>query len=632
MKREIITMRKTIVSIAAVIVMCISCFACIGGETAFAEEDNQGFVINDYQVDIRVHENNTMEITEDIDAYFLARKHGIYRTIPTRLDINLTSDNGDKETYSYGCSVKDVKVSGGKGSVEDGDGGTTVIKIGDPDKLVKGLQKYSISYTYVYPDDRIDDFDFIYHNVLGDRWSVPIKKFSFFMKFDKALPEGTRESLMLFSGSGGTTDNALGVKYAVREKSITGSVQDIDPGEAITIKAVLPDDYFTGEKTRSPILPILGLVIALAGVAAALFFGLRTRRKKPVQTVEFHPPEGLSPAEVGTIVDENADNRDVLSLIPWFGTQGYLTMRIVEKKVRRKTKEVIELTKVKDLPDSAPEYQRKFFNLLFEDGNVRVMDDLDERFGEEFQKVTGSLNMEFKGDRALSTGSGKSFLMSLIISVGAALFYGFSSEISTVENIIPGIMALAFLGVTVIGGMMVRSGKNKILGPIFMAAFLIAELFCIVLFCTGNCMFPLGMYLIVFAVCGLGSILASRIIAPTDYKVKMMGKLLGLKEFINVAELDRLNMLMEESPDYFYEVLPYAMAFGLEGKWSKHFENIKVDNPDWIEGPDHLGGVSAVSLCSLMNSSVSEAVSSSISSSGGGGAGGGGGGGGGGSW
>ena len=154
--------------------MCISCFACIGGETAFAEED-QGFVINDYRVSIQVHENNTMDITEDIDAYFLTRKHGIYRTIPTRLDINLTSDNGDKETYSYGCSVKDVKVSGGKGSIEDGDGGTTVIKIGDPDKLVKGLQKYSISYTYVYPDDRIDDFDFIYHNVLGDRWSVPIK-------------------------------------------------------------------------------------------------------------------------------------------------------------------------------------------------------------------------------------------------------------------------------------------------------------------------------------------------------------------------------------------------------------------------------------------------------------------------
>ena len=53
-------MRKTIVSIAAVIVMCISCFACIGGETAFAEED-QGFVINDKNI-ARLHQPHYVTI------------------------------------------------------------------------------------------------------------------------------------------------------------------------------------------------------------------------------------------------------------------------------------------------------------------------------------------------------------------------------------------------------------------------------------------------------------------------------------------------------------------------------------------------------------------------------------------
>ncbi|MGN0702401.1 MAG: DUF2207 domain-containing protein [Lentihominibacter sp.] len=624
-------MKKTVVSIAAVIVMCISCLASIGGEPAFAEED-QGFVIDDYQVSIQVHENNTMDITENIDADFYLKKHGIYRTIPVRLDINPSAAGGEDRVYSYGCSVENVAVAGREWSFEDSGSSATVIKIGDPDKLVRGRQSYSISYRYVYPDDRIDDFDFIYHNLLGDQWSVPIKEFSFVVKFDKALPETARENLRLYSGSRGAAGNELTVSYDVGETSVSGYAFGIQPGEAITLMSVLPDDYFVGEKSRSPVPSAAGLVIALAGVVTVLIFRLRTRRKKPVPTVEFHPLEGLSPAEVGTIMDETADSKDVLSLIPWFGARGYLTVRMVEKKVRKKATEVIELTRVKDLPDSAPAYQKDFFNLLFKDGDVRVMYDLDEEFGKEFRKVSEELNMEFKGERKLSTGSGKSFLMSLIISVGAAMFYGFSSEISPIENVIPGIMALTFMAVTVVGGMVIKSGKYKITGPVFMGIFLIAELLCIILFCMDNCMFSPTLCIAVFVICGAGSVIAAGLIVPTDYKVEMLGKLLGLKEFISVAELDRLNMLMEENPGYFYEILPYAMAFNLEEKWSGHFESIKMDDPEWLDVTDVDSRFSAVAFCSLMNSTVSEAVSSSVSSGSGGGAGGGGGGGGGGSW
>lgn len=623
-------MRRAIVSIAAAAVMCLACFVTAGSRPAFAGSE-QGFIIDDYRVSIQVHADNSMDITEEILADFSAKKHGIYRSIPTRLEINPSAAGGEDRVYSYGCSVENVSVTGREWSFEDSGSSATVIKIGDPDKLVSGRQNYRISYRYVYPDDRIDDFDFIYHNILGDQWSVPINKLSFEVKFDKALPETARENLRLYSGSRGETGNELTVYYDVSQTSVSGHAYGIQPGEAITIMSVLPDDYFRGEKSRSPVPPSVGLVIALAGAVAAMILGLRTRRRKPVTTVEFHPPENLSPAEVGTIVDETAGSKDVLSLIPWFGARGYLTVRMIEKKVRKKTREVIELTRVKDLPDSAPEYQKKFFALLFKEGDVRVMYDLDEKFGDEFQKVTRALDMEFKGERKLSTGSGKSFLLSLIISLGAALFFGFSSEISATENIIPGIMALVFLGVTATGGIVVKTGKYKITGPVFMGIFLAAELLCIILFCMDSCMFPPAVYFAVLVICGAGSILASRIIAPTDYKVEMMGKLLGLKEFISVAELDRLNMLMEESPDYFYEILPYAMAFNLEEEWSKHFESIKVGDPQWLEGTDDSSSFSGVALCSLMNSTVTAAVSSSVSSAGGG-AGGGGGGGGGGSW
>ena len=48
------------------------------------EAKNYDYVINNYDVDIVVNENNSFNITETIDVYFNKQKHGIYRNIPTK--------------------------------------------------------------------------------------------------------------------------------------------------------------------------------------------------------------------------------------------------------------------------------------------------------------------------------------------------------------------------------------------------------------------------------------------------------------------------------------------------------------------------------------------------------------------
>lgn len=42
------------------------------------------YVIDKYDININVNENNTLDITEKITAYFKTPKHGIYRTIPLK--------------------------------------------------------------------------------------------------------------------------------------------------------------------------------------------------------------------------------------------------------------------------------------------------------------------------------------------------------------------------------------------------------------------------------------------------------------------------------------------------------------------------------------------------------------------
>jgi uncharacterized membrane protein len=132
----------------------------------------------------------------------------------------------------------------------------------------------------------------------------------------------------------------------------------------------------------------------------------------------------------------------------------------------------------------------------------------------------------------------------------------------------------------------------------------------------------------------------------TKKSIELMGRLLGLKNFIETAELDRINMLVEENPNYFFNVLPYAYVMGLTDKWAKNFEKINVTKPIWYTSRSEMDMFDVWMMSRMMNS-CNRSISNNIrytahedsgsggggfSSGGGGFSGGGFGGGGGGSW
>ena len=146
-------------------------------------------------------------------------------------------------------------------------------------------------------------------------------------------------------------------------------------------------------------------------------------------------------------------------------------------------------------------------------------------------------------------------------------------------------------------------------------------------------------------ICVLGMILCLVYLPKrTKYGNEMLGKLRGFKNFLETVEKERLEALVMQNPNYFYDILPYTYVLGVSDKWIKKFESISLQAPSWY---DSSNGFDVSSFGTFMNStmlSAQSAMSSSPSSSsggsssggggssGGGSSGGGSGGGGGGSW
>jgi len=118
-------------------------------------------------------------------------------------------------------------------------------------------------------------------------------------------------------------------------------------------------------------------------------------------------------------------------------------------------------------------------------------------------------------------------------------------------------------------------------------------------------------------------------------------KAAGLKNFLQSQERHFAFEKGIKSQELFEKMLPFAVAFGVEKAWVKHFAKTQLANPSWYSGYGHTNTFSGDNFSKSLSSLGSKAASAAtpISSStghssgfSGGSSGGGGGGGGGGSW
>jgi uncharacterized membrane protein len=114
--------------------------------------------------------------------------------------------------------------------------------------------------------------------------------------------------------------------------------------------------------------------------------------------------------------------------------------------------------------------------------------------------------------------------------------------------------------------------------------------------------------------------------ARTASGAKALAGVLGFEDFLTHVEADHMNRI-SQTPETFEKFLPFAMALGVEKKWVGAFQNIYSQPPSWYQGNYSSGGfypIMFVNSLDNMTSSASSIMASAPRSSGGSGFGGGG--------
>jgi uncharacterized membrane protein YgcG len=531
-------------------------------------------------------------VTEDITLVYSDNNHGILRALPikndrydTKIEVISVLRDGQNEPHT---------------TYEDNNN-NFVIKIGTANLFVTGEHSYQIKYEMQRGIIKhFDDYDEWYWDINGTGWQQEVQK----LTGEVILPEeiksrGYAATNACYTGIQGSISNDCFIKPTANGYTF-GANQTLGPHETLTIAIGIPTGIFEAYTAEDWANENKGTMIWFWLIPATFLFSHRIWRKhgkdhktKGIIVPEYSPPKGMTPAEVGLVFDYKLQSRDISATIVDLAVKKYI-------KIHDDNKKYFGLIEKHDFS----------FELLKNDFSALKLHEKDIikalfpqiQIGEKI-----SLKSLDKATLALNIGNIKQKLI----------------EDLTREN-----------------GMFDEHGSKykKILIGLGIGLLIVAPvvLFVPVLFIS---LIISALILIFF-----GIFMKRRTHAGIDAYEKVK----GLEIYMKTAESDRLKMMQsverpyvepEKSYEFFENLLPYAIALGVEKSWAKQFDTLIKNNPSWLNSsvPYDTGAYIFVSslaesLGSLDRNFAKQTTSSTSGSSGSGFSGGGSGGGGGGGW
>ena len=637
-----------------------------GDGSRFVEYDHN-MSTRQYTTEVTMKEDASFELREMIDVTFLSPRHGIYRYIPDRGVIEGTDQDGRLVSMPYSMSIDLTELNlsaqnGFSGSIldelsTDTESGNFVAKIGSADYTISGDADYEIVYDMI-PTLQDKDFHTVYVNLFPTGWQNEIPAGS---RFSMTFPaEVDPDAVRLYHGSYGSKEDALDL-FDLSWDGLTlyGTLlEDLEFPEGVTLYVDCPEGYFTGVRTFNGLhmgyLAVAGIILLVTAVMF-LIFG---KDGELIRSVQFQPPQGLDSAEVGYIIDGRVEDRDIISLIIYWADQGFLTMRENGEKDL-----YLEKTGT-PLPEDAPEYAKVFYNRIFKKGSAVKVSSLNEKCYDTISAAKDLVRSHVDSIGGVYTKS--SVICRIISSILAGvpfllLFLGMES-VAILGNTmrILSIVCLCLIW----GGCIVFSlAVDRWYGTGGAARKMIASAG-LGMSAIGTAVMTVYYYsrmahrripdarpaLLAIAAATILCVLITGFMKKrTDKCLEWMGYLTGLREFIETAELDRLKVLAQDNPQWFYHILPYTFVFGLAEVFAEKLKGLALTPPDWYTSTrsgdmgwnyyvfhhsfmNHMDQTTRTMTSVPENTGGSGGSSGGFSSGGGGFSGGGFGGGGGGSW
>lgn len=498
------------------------------------------FPITSYVTQMDIQPDSSVNVTDTITADFTGEPHhGIWREIPL--------SGKDRWGSNVRIRLENLSITDDSGAdipfERSWRSGRLRLKIGSANVTIDRPQTYVIKYKLWRAVHFFQTWDELYWNAVGHEWEVPIERATAIVTIPKAAKSGELR-IQSYTGSyGNTTSEASGLTEGDRIARFTMS-RPLQPGEGMTIVVGWPKGIVTpptfGQEAMWFILDNGYFLVVPLFLVGLLILWMRAGADPDTgrsEVVAYDPPDNLNPAELGTLIDERVDMRDISASIVDLAVKGFMTIRQSSQSgfFGPDVDYTLELTRSYEETTSDPnlsEFERALVQGIFGGARSRTISSLKNNFYVHLPKLKNAL------------------YNSMI------LHRYFTQSPESIRNSYRG------------------GGVALMIAGVFAAIFSQAQ--------GSPLTIPLG-YGIAIIICGAILAAFARLMPrkTTTGKNALLAAR-GFEEYLSRAEREMIEH--QERQNYFEKFLPYAMAFGIADKWARAFEGIQTTPPDWYSG------------------------------------------------
>ncbi|NLS00340.1 DUF2207 domain-containing protein, partial [Rhizobium sp. P38BS-XIX] len=595
-------------------------------------------LISNFDQAIALHRDGSMRVVETISVNAEGRdiRRGIFRDFPltfidakgreSEVDFAVVSVERDGEPEEWRIE----RIKGGER-----------IYIGNAQTFLdSGPHTYRITYDTNRQIRFFDDHEELYWNVTGNGWLFPILN----AKATVTLPDGAKpQQLAFFTGPLRATDK--NASASAQGNIVTfATTKPLGVGEGLTIavklaKGTIPPPTMS-QQWGWFFRDHLDTSIAVGGLILLFVYYMRSwiavgRDPRPgVMVPRWDPPEGLSPALVNYIDNRGFARSGWTALSATaidLAVRGYVILDDLKQKVIIRTtgKAGSGLTGGDKVLMQAI---GPFSPLVIDQANGEAV----QRLGSKFRSA---IERDHRGEyyKANSLYVFGGIVLSVLILASIVIFGRLH------ENAVPLIIVPGFLSIFVtffassIGRRFRGQNADLVRRIISVLSFAFFGFVFVSTAVSGlaAAVVPLWEAGLLPLLAGIVGIFALNVVfyflmgAPTPLGRKMMDGIAGLRQYLTLAERDRMNMqgAPQMSPQHFETLLPYAVALGVEKPWSSAFESwlataagataAAAYSPIWFSGdfsPGNIGGTLG-DFSSSMASTIASTIPAPVSSS-----------------
>ncbi len=570
-------MKKIIGAVVALIVVFVGLTiilssAPISDDNIYGNEIDNDFEITQAEYDIDVAEDRSAQVTERITVMFLRNnKRGIIRDLPT---------NSGEQYYNISVEGDEyyVKSEGDFVSIYTGNDFIAKYDYGDSVEL-------TIKYTIVPPAKTIGNTNY-YMNIVPFGWATSQSDVTVNMSFPFDIKD-----IDVFMGSYGTTNELSSDKYSCEGSEFSLHTDKLPAYNGVTVDAEL-GRKFSGNLSLPGLLAIIISIVVIIAAVCVKLFAVKDRTVFPV--INANPPRDndkeLDPAEVGYLIDHNCEPKDITALIFYFASKGLL-------ELKDDGDGEFTLIKTAEIDPQAPTHQKTIFNGLFKNRDEVKTSQLKDKF---YGKIALASTEIKRAHSKLSEKSAKaaSILTAVIgVAVIVAIIALMMIRVNPTVIIRGGFIFFVIpIVATVLGYMCGRyifnnkhkRSLNKSLRDSCISAIVIMVIAAFVSFFFFGGIFPYYAKVVLIVAAAVLGFIGGLIGRKTEHYTALMNEITGFKQFLETAEKDRLEAMLEENPQYYYDILPYANVLGVSDKWEDKFKDLENVPPPtyYYGGPD----------------------------------------------